>query len=75
MLHLPDVTTKTEIEILEEDEWNVTKQAINKAVECLIDFRKQEGAALQKKFTEKIDNIAELLKSIEPFEKGRVPKD
>jgi len=26
------------------------------------------------KFTEKIDNIANLLKSIEPFEKSRVPK-
>jgi uncharacterized protein (TIGR00255 family) len=39
-----------------------------------VDFRKQEGAALQKKFTEKIDNIAELLASIEPYEKSRVEK-
>lgn len=74
LLHLPDVTTKTEIEILEEDEWNVTKQAINKAVECLIDFRKQEGAALERKFHEKINNIEVLLKSIEPYEESRVPK-
>ena len=73
LLHLPDVTTKTEIEILEEDEWNVTKQAINKAVECLIDFRKQEGAALERKFHEKINNIEALLKSIEPYEESRVP--
>lgn len=74
LLHLPDVTTKTEIEILEEDEWNVTKQAINKAVESLIDFRKQEGAALERKFHEKINNIEALLKSIEPYEESRVPK-
>ena len=74
LLHLPDVTTKTEIEILEEDEWNVTKQAINKAVEFLIDFRKQEGAALERKFHEKINNIEALLKSIEPYEESRVPK-
>ena len=74
LLHLPDVTTKTEIEILEEDEWNVTKQAINKAVECLIDFSKQEGAALERKFHEKINNIEALLKSIEPYEESRVPK-
>ncbi|WP_424041168.1 YicC/YloC family endoribonuclease [Prevotella pallens] len=74
LLHLPDVTTKTEIEVLEEDEWNVTKQAINKAVECLIDFRKQEGAALERKFHEKINNIEALLKSIEPYEESRVPK-
>ena len=74
LLHLPDVTTKTEIEVLEEDEWNVTKQAIDKAVECLIDFRKQEGAALERKFHEKINNIEALLKSIEPYEESRVPK-
>ena len=74
LLRLPDVTTKTEVEVLDEEEWQVAQQAINEAIEKLIDFRKQEGAALQKKFTEKIDNIANLLKRIEPFEKSRVPK-
>lgn len=74
LLRLPDVTTKTEVEVLDDEEWEVAQQAINEAVEKLIEFRKQEGAALQKKFTEKIDNIANLLKSIEPFEKNRVPK-
>ena len=74
LLRLPDVTTKTEVEVLDDEEWEVAQQAINEAIEKLIEFRKQEGAALQKKFTEKIDNIANLLKSIEPFEKSRVPK-
>ena len=74
LLRLPDVTTKTEVEVLDEEEWEVAQQAINEAVEKLTDFRRQEGAALQKKFTEKINNIANLLKSIEPFEKSRVPK-
>ena len=74
LLRLPDVTAKTEIEVLDDEEWEVAQQAINEAIEKLIEFRKQEGAALQKKFTEKIDNIANLLKSIEPFEKNRVPK-
>ena len=74
LLHLPDVTTKTEIDILDEEEWEVTKQAINNAVENLIDFRKQEGTALERKFHEKINNIEALLKSIEPYEESRVPK-
>ena len=73
-LRLPDVTAKTEVEVLDDEEWEVAQQAINEAIEKLTEFRKQEGAALQKKFTEKIDNIANLLKSIEPFEKSRVPK-
>lgn len=74
LLRLPDVTAKTEVEVLDEEEWLVAQQAINEAIEKLTEFRKQEGAALQKKFTEKIDNITNLLKSIEPFEKNRVPK-
>lgn len=74
LLRLPDVTAKTEVEVLDDEEWEVAQQAINEAIEKLIEFRKQEGVALQKKFTEKIDNITNLLKSIEPFEKNRVPK-
>ena len=74
LLRLPDVTANTEIEVLEEEEWHAAKQAITEALDKLIEFRTQEGAALQKKFTEKIDNISALLKSIEPFEKSRVPK-
>ena len=74
LLRMPDVTAKTEVEVLEEEEWHTAKQAITEALDKLIEFRTQEGAALQKKFTEKIDNIAALLKSIEPFEKSRVPK-
>ena len=74
LLRLPDVTTKTEVEVLDEEEWEAAQKAINEAIDKLTDFRKQEGAALQKKLTEKIDNIANLLQSIEPYEKNRVPK-
>jgi TIGR00255 family protein len=74
LLRMPDVTAKIDIEELDEAEWEAAKESINEAINKLIDFRTQEGAALQKKFTEKIDNISALLKSIEPFEKSRVPK-
>ena len=74
LLRMPDVTTKTEIEVLDEAEWEAAKKAISEAIENLVDFRKQEGAALERKFHEKIDNIEALLKSIEPYEESRVPK-
>jgi len=74
LLRMPDVTTKTEIEVLDEAEWEAAKKAISEAIENLVDFRKQEGAALERKFHEKIDNIEDLLKSIEPYEESRVPK-
>lgn len=74
LLRMPDVTTKTEVEVLDEEEWEITKQAIEVAIESLLDFRKQEGAALERKFHEKIDNIEALLKSIEPYEESRILK-
>lgn len=74
LLRLPDVTTKTEVEELDDREWEAAKQAIREAIGRLMDFRKQEGAALQKKFMEKADNILKLLTSIEPYEKARVEK-
>ena len=74
LLRMPDVLTKTETEVLDEEEWLVVREAVEEALKNLVDFRTQEGAALQKKFTEKIDNIACLLAEIEPFEKSRVER-
>ena len=74
LLRMPDVTAKTDIDELAEEEWNAARKAIEEAVNHLIAFRRQEGAALQKKFTEKVDNIQALLTSIEPYEKTRVEK-
>ena len=74
LLRLPDVTTKTDIEELSDEEWDAACQAILQAIEALQVFRRQEGAALEKKFHEKIDNITALLASIEPYEKSRILK-
>jgi uncharacterized protein (TIGR00255 family) len=74
LLQLPDVMLKTDIEQLEDEEWQAVCTAIDKALAEILEFRRQEGAALEKKFHEKIDNIEALLKSIEPFEESRVPK-
>ena len=74
LLRMPDVLTKTDTEELDEEEWAVVKGGVAKALKNLVDFRTQEGAALQKKFTEKIDNIGKLMAEIEPYEKSRVEK-
>ena len=71
LLRMPDVMTKQEVEILSEEEWQVARGAINEALRQLVEFRKQEGEALQRKFTEKIDNIAALQRELEPYEKSR----
>ncbi|ERK04279.1 TIGR00255 family protein [Hoylesella pleuritidis F0068] len=74
LLRMPDVTTTNEVEILTDEEWETARQAIEQALNALVEFRKQEGIALQKKFIEKIDNISALLTSIEPYEKSRIEK-
>ena len=74
LLRMPDVLHKVEVQELGEEEWVTVRATVEEAIDRLVDFRMQEGAALEKKFNEKIDNIERLLKSIEPFEKDRVAR-
>ena len=74
LTRMPDVLTQTEQEVLTDEEWSAVRQAVEQAIAALVDFRKQEGAALERKFNEKIDNIERLLAAIEPYEKARVEK-
>ncbi len=74
LLRLPDVMTKNEMQELDEEEWKVVHAAVEEALHRLVEFRQQEGAALEKKFREKIANITRLLAEVEPYEKERVGK-
>ena len=74
LLRMPDVLSRTEVKELTDEEWTVARGAVVEAVEKLMEFRRQEGAALEKKFCEKLDNIGALLASIEPYEVERTEK-
>ena len=74
LTRMPDVLTRTDTEQLSDEEWQAARLAVEQAIEALVSFRKQEGAALEKKFAEKIDNIERLMAEIEPYEKNRVEK-
>lgn len=74
LLRLPDTTLPEAAETLSEDEWAVVKEVVRGALAGLTEFRRQEGTALQLKFTEKIDNIARLLTELESYERGRTEK-
>ena len=74
LLRMPDVMTRVEVQELSEEEWTVVRNAVEESVNQLVDFRKQEGEALARKFNEKLDNIASLMKEIEPYEAERVQK-
>ena len=74
IVRLPDVTLNATVEELSDEEWNAVRACVAEALDRLVEFRKQEGEALYRKFTEKVDNIERLLHEVEPFERARVEK-
>ncbi|BEH00526.1 hypothetical protein BSYN_27900 [Bacteroides sedimenti] len=74
LLRMPDVMSKMETQELSEEEWAEAHKAVQEAIQHLVDFRKQEGSALEKKFREKIANIRSLLESVSPHEAERIEK-
>lgn len=74
ILRMPEVMTKADIQELSDEEWSAVSSVIKDALAQLTNFRKQEGAALEKKLIEKINNIKNLLDSIAPYENERIDK-
>ncbi len=74
IMRMPDIMSRQEAEILTDEEWAAARKAVDEALCNLEAFRRQEGAALKKKFEEKLDNIARLMGEIEPYEQSRVEK-
>ena len=74
IVRLPEVTATTTVEELTDEEWTAAREAVKGAIDQLVAFRRQEGAALERKFAEKLDNIEALLASIAPYEAARVEK-
>ena len=74
ILRLPEVVSTNQQDEVSQEEWEAVSKAVDNAIAALVDYRKAEGVALEKKFREKISNISALLKSIEPYEQERVAK-
>ena len=74
VLRMPDVISSNQQDEVSDEEWASVSKAVDQAINALVDYRKVEGAALEKKFREKISNISALLASVEPYEKDRVAK-
>ncbi len=73
ILRLPDVM-KTESQDLDEQEWKVAREVLMQAIGQLKMYRIQEGKSLEKVFRDRISDIRNLMKEIEPFEGERVEK-
>ena len=74
ILRLPDVFRADNDETVCADEAEALFKATSEAVERLMEYRSIEGKKLETFFMTRIGRIAELLKSIDPFERERVEK-
>ncbi|MBO6077743.1 MAG: YicC family protein [Bacteroidaceae bacterium] len=74
ILRMPEILSTNQQEEVSDEEWAAVSVAVDQAIQALVEYRKIEGAALEKKFREKISNISALLASVEPYEKDRVAK-
>ena len=74
ILRMPEVLSTNQMDEVSDEEWASVSKAVDQAINALVEYRKVEGAALEKKFREKIANISALLASVEPYEKDRVVK-
>jgi len=73
LLRLPEIV-KTDVGELDETEWEAVHTAFVNAMGMLNDFRVQEGEMLERFFAEKIGNISQLLKEVDPYEEERIEK-
>ncbi|MGD9978660.1 MAG: YicC/YloC family endoribonuclease, partial [Bacteroidales bacterium] len=71
ILLLPEVI-KTQREEIIPEEFGAVLQACSNALEALVQFRKQEGAILEKDLLHRVNLILDYLSRIEPFENQRI---
>lgn len=73
VMRMPEVCKSANSEIvLDDKEWELLQDAIQRALQDFVAFRTQEGASLERMFTEKLNGISTLLAEVEPYEKNRV---
>ena len=73
VLRMPEVM-RTERDEMDEEEWALISEGIDKALLAFQEFRKEEGVSLFNDMTEQIDTIERLQTEIVPFEEERVTK-
>jgi uncharacterized protein (TIGR00255 family) len=72
ILRFPDVTDAKKADAISEEDWPAVEAAIDKALDRLQAFRSQEGAALYRDVTGRVQNILNLYNEVEALEGERI---
>lgn len=70
-VRMPDAL-KTERDDIDETEWQHIQSVIDEALQNIINFRTDEGLALEKEFTQRIANIRALMHEAVSFDSERI---
>ena len=73
LLRLP-AAIKIDTPSVDPDEYKALFDTVGRAIDQLIAFRQQEGAALQRMFAEKLEHIGALLLEVDQYEQERIAK-
>ena len=73
LLRLPDAL-KIDTPSVDADEYKALFDTVGRAIDQLIAFRQQEGAALQRMFAENLEHIGALLLEVDKYEQERIAK-
>lgn len=71
-VRMPDAL-KTEVEEIDETEYESILEGLNKALEAINQFRTDEGRALEADFIKRINNISDLLDAVIEADANRIP--
>lgn len=74
ILRMPEVVHTDNSDVASDDDKAALLDAVSRALDGLMDHRRQEGRELEKFFKVRIEAIADLLTQVEPFEAERVPR-
>jgi uncharacterized protein (TIGR00255 family) len=72
ILRFPDVTDAKKADAISEEDWPAVEAAIDEALDRLQAFRSQEGAALYRDVTGRVQNILNLYDEVEALEGERI---
>lgn len=70
-LTMPEAFEKEEEELTQE-EWQFLQESMEEALNNCLEFRNQEGAAIERDFKSRVDGLRNLLNSIDPHESKRI---
>ena len=72
ILRLPDVVDSKKADIITEEEWPKVSAALDQALDQLCDYRANEGKALYKDVTGRVEGILKLYDQVEALEGERI---